>query len=68
MDLYNSHDLKIENKKIVLYEFLSMLRKVLAEKKLAVFCYYLLMQKKKKKERNPIIVSDHKKGKVIIKK
>lgn len=62
MDLYNSHDLKIENKKIVLSEFLSMLRKVLAEKKLAVFCYYLLMQKKKKKERNPIIVSDHRKG------
>ena len=46
MDLYSSHDLKIENKKILLSEFLSMLRNFYqTEKKLAVFCYYLLMQK-----------------------
>lgn len=66
MDLYSSHDLKIENKKILLSEFLSMLRKFLADREKA--CSLLLLLIYAKNKRNPVIVSDYKKGKVIIKK
>ena len=66
MDLYSSHDLKIENKKILLSEFLSMLRKFLSDREKA--CSLLLLLTYAKNKRNPVIVSDYKKGKVIIKK
>lgn len=66
MDLYDSHDLKIENEKILLSEFLSMLRKFLSDREKA--CSLLLLLTYAKNKRNPIIVSDHKKGRVIIKK
>lgn len=61
MDLYNSHELKIENKKIILSEFLSMLRKVSSDREKA--CSLLLLLTYAKNKRHPVIVSDRKKGK-----